>query len=37
MSWKNFKQHSLADTLLIERQALTKLNNVHELIHWETN
>jgi transposase, IS5 family len=35
MSWKNLKQRSLADALLIEHKALTELDDAHELIHWE--
>jgi IS5 family transposase len=35
MSWKNLKQRSLADALLIEHKALTELDDVHELINWE--
>lgn len=35
MSWKNLKQTSLADALLIEHSALTELDGVHNLINWK--
>jgi IS5 family transposase len=34
MSWKNLKQRSLADALLVEHKALTELDEVHELVDW---
>lgn len=34
MSWKNLKQHSLADALMTEHEALTELDDVHELVDW---
>jgi IS5 family transposase len=34
MSWKNLKQRSLADALMSEHDALTELNDVHELVDW---
>ena len=34
MSWKNLKQTSLADALLIDHAALTELDGVHALINW---
>lgn len=34
MSWKNIKQQSLADALIIEHESLTELDNVHDLIDW---
>ena len=35
MSWKNLKQQSLADALIIEHAALTELDDVHNLIDWQ--
>lgn len=35
MSWKNLKQQSLADALIIEHAALTELDTVHNLIDWQ--
>lgn len=34
MSWKNLKQQSLADALMTEHEALTELDDVHELVDW---
>ncbi|MDQ7073872.1 MAG: IS5 family transposase [Gammaproteobacteria bacterium] len=34
MAWKNLKQRSLADALLIEHDALKELDAVHDLIDW---
>lgn len=34
MSWKNLKQQSLADALVVEHSAITELDDVHELIDW---
>jgi transposase, IS5 family len=34
MAWKNLKQRSLADSMLIDHEALRELDDVHELINW---
>ena len=34
MAWKNLKQRSLADSLLIDHDALKELDDVHNLIDW---
>jgi len=34
MAWKNLKQRSLADSMMIEHDALKELDSVHELIDW---
>ena len=34
MAWKNLKQRSLADSMMIEHQALKELDSVNELIDW---
>lgn len=34
MAWKNLKQRSLADAILIDHDALKELDDVHELIDW---
>ena len=34
MAWKNLKQRSLGDALLIDHEALQELDGVHELIDW---
>ncbi len=34
MAWKNLKQRSLAESMLIEHDALKELDDVHELITW---
>jgi hypothetical protein len=34
MAWKNLKQRSLADSILIEHDALKELDAAHELINW---
>jgi IS5 family transposase len=34
MAWKNLKQRSLADSMLIEHDALKELDAAHELIDW---
>ena len=34
MAWKNIKQRSLADAMLIDHDALKELDDVHELIDW---
>lgn len=34
MAWKNIKQRSLADSMMIDHDALRELDDVHELITW---
>jgi IS5 family transposase len=34
MAWKNLKQRSLADSMLIDHDALRELDDVHALINW---
>jgi IS5 family transposase len=34
MAWKNLKQRSLADSMMIEHEALKELDSVNELIDW---
>jgi hypothetical protein len=34
MVWKNLKQRSLADALIVEYAALTELDDVHALLNW---
>jgi len=34
MAWKNLKQRSLGDAMLIDHEALKELDDVHELIDW---
>ena len=34
MAWKNLKQRSLAEAMLIDHDALKELGAVHELIDW---
>lgn len=34
MAWKNLKQRSFADSMMIEHEALKELDSVHELIDW---
>ena len=34
MAWKNLKQRSLADSMMIEHQALKELDSVNNLIDW---
>ena len=34
MSWKNLKQQSFAEALLVEHDALTELDDVQKLIDW---
>ncbi|MCF6323762.1 MAG: IS5 family transposase [Gammaproteobacteria bacterium] len=34
MAWKNLKQRSLAESMLIEHDALKELDDVHKLITW---
>ena len=36
MAWKNIKQSSLADALLIEHRALTELDDILTLINWQS-
>ena len=33
MAWKNLKQRSLADALIVEHAALTELDDVHALLN----
>lgn len=35
MSWKQLNQRSFADALCVEHDALTELDDVHELIDWQ--
>lgn len=35
MAWKNIDQKSFADELLVEHEALTELDDVHNLINWQ--
>ncbi|MEB0033255.1 IS5 family transposase [Undibacterium sp. RTI2.1] len=34
MAWKNIKQRSLGDALIVEHKAVTELDDVHALINW---
>ncbi len=34
MSWKNTKQNSLADALVVEHKSLSELDDVHNIINW---
>jgi len=34
MAWKNLKQRSLGDSMIIEHEALKELDAVNELIDW---
>ena len=34
MAWKNRNQCSLADSMMIEHDALKELDSVHKLIDW---
>jgi hypothetical protein len=34
MAWKNLKQRSLGDALLIDHEVLQELDGVHGLIDW---
>lgn len=34
MAWKNVKQRSFAESMLIDHDALKELDDVHELIDW---
>jgi len=34
MAWKNLKQRSLADSMMIEHEALKELDSVNELTDW---
>ncbi len=36
MVWKNLKQLSLADSLTSEHEVLTELDDIDELMDWET-
>lgn len=35
MAWKNLQQRSLAESMLIDHEALKELDGVHELIDWK--
>ena len=35
MAWKNIKQKSLADGLMVNHAALEELDDVNEIIHWD--
>jgi IS5 family transposase len=35
MSWKNTKQHSLADALTVEHKSLFELDSIHDIINWQ--
>ena len=35
MAWKNLKQKSLADGLMVNHAALEELDDVNEIIHWD--
>jgi len=35
MAWKNIKQRSFADDLLVTHSAVEELDDVHDLINWE--
>ncbi len=34
MSWKNTKQNSFADSLVVEHKSLSELDDVHNIINW---
>jgi IS5 family transposase len=34
MSWKNTKQNSLADALVVQHKCLSELDDVHNIINW---
>jgi len=34
MVWKNLKQRSLADSMLIDHDAVKELDSVHKIIDW---
>jgi IS5 family transposase len=34
MAWKNLQQTTLVDAMFIDHQALTEMDDVHELIVW---
>ena len=34
MAWKNLKQRSLADSMLINHDTLKEVDDAHELINW---
>lgn len=34
MSWRNTKQHSFADALVVEHKSLSELDDVHNIINW---
>ncbi|BAS67324.1 IS5 family transposase [Bathymodiolus septemdierum thioautotrophic gill symbiont] len=35
MSWKNTKQNSFADSLVVEHKSLSELDDVHNIINWD--
>ena len=35
MSWKNTKQNSLADALIVQHKSLSELDDVHNIINWD--
>jgi len=35
MAWKNIKQRSFNDGMLIQHKALTELDDIHKLVKWE--
>jgi IS5 family transposase len=35
MAWKNIKQRSFADDLLVNHSTIEELDEVHDLINWE--
>jgi transposase, IS5 family len=34
MAWKNLKQQSLAEAMLVDHEAIKELDDVHDLINW---
>ena len=35
MSWKNIKQNSFADSLVVQHKSLSELDDVHNIINWD--
>jgi IS5 family transposase len=35
MAWRNLNQLSFSDSLISEREALTELDDINELMDWE--
>ena len=35
MSWKNTKQHSLADSFVVQHKSLSELDDVHNIISYK--